>query len=274
MESKPQPIKPRAHGPWSVPAECLVVASAVAAAVWLAPTAHWRLTWFAAIAAFTLLGELTAVAVGSMYVSGSFLGILLAAVSFGGSPAAALGAITICAGWLHSREDGHMFRTNLATYIWFPLLTGAAFHAATSLTRDQRAGLLPARLRSVRARSLPQFLGIAGYGCYVQRTSLRAKVREAFAPVLSSGVGLGTSHGCRRVCVYHLGTVELIYFGIVLVVFQYLVGELLTSKRRSDALHRIAAADELTNLANREHFRAEVERRIGLARETRRPLLP
>ncbi|MGA9857134.1 MAG: hypothetical protein WBQ18_04675, partial [Solirubrobacteraceae bacterium] len=134
MEPQSQPIKPRSHGPLSVPTECLVVASAVAAAVWLAPTAHWRLTWFAAIAVFTLLGELTAVRVGSVSVSGSFLGTMLATVSLGGSPAAALGAITICAGWLHSREGGHWFRTNLATYIWFPLLTGAAFHAATSLT--------------------------------------------------------------------------------------------------------------------------------------------
>ncbi|MGA9859043.1 MAG: EAL domain-containing protein [Solirubrobacteraceae bacterium] len=235
----------------------------------MAPTAHWRLTWFAAIAAFTLLGEQTAVPVGSMFVSGSFLGMMLAAVSLGGTPAAALGAITICAGWLHSREGGHWFRTNLATYIWFPLLTGAAFHAATSLTHASPTALgfyLFVCAAFVLGLFL-NFLGIAGYGCYVHRTSLRAKVREAFAPVLSAELASALLTVAAAYVVYHLGTVGLILFGIVLVVFQYLVGELLTSKRRSDALHRIATTDELTNLANREHFRAEVERRIGAARE-------
>ncbi|HEX4009606.1 MAG TPA: EAL domain-containing protein, partial [Solirubrobacteraceae bacterium] len=55
------------------------------------------------------------------------------------------------------------------------------------------------------------------------------------------------------------------------VIFQYLVGELLKSKRRSDTLQRIAITDELTGLANREYFRQVVDQRIADARaaETR-----
>src|SRR5207302_853233 len=49
---------------------------------------------------------------------------------------------------------------------------------------------------------------------------------------------------------------------IVLVIFQYLVGELLTSKRRGEELQRIARTDELTGLANRERFRVRLAERI------------
>ena len=41
-------------------------------------------------------------------------------------------------------------------------------------------------------------------------------------------------------------------------IFQYLVGELLKSKRRSDKLQRIATTDELTGLGNREQFHAMI----------------
>ena len=46
-----------------------------------------------------------------------------------------------------------------------------------------------------------------------------------------------------------LGPVALALFALVLVIFQYLVGELLLSQRRSKELHRMATTDELTGLA-------------------------
>ncbi len=58
---------------------------------------------------------------------------------------------------------------------------------------------------------------------------------------------------------------------LVLVIFQYLVGELLTSKRRGDELHRMATTDELTGLPNREHFRTQLESHIKGASESQTP---
>jgi diguanylate cyclase (GGDEF)-like protein len=52
----------------------------------------------------------------------------------------------------------------------------------------------------------------------------------------------------------HLGLVGLALFAIVLVVFQYLVGELLVSQRRGEELEKLATTDELTGLANRNSF--------------------
>jgi diguanylate cyclase (GGDEF)-like protein len=60
-----------------------------------------------------------------------------------------------------------------------------------------------------------------------------------------------------------LHLIGLVMFGLVFAIFQYLVGELLTSRHRSEQLRRIATTDELTGLANRERFRQAVEERIA-----------
>jgi len=59
-----------------------------------------------------------------------------------------------------------------------------------------------------------------------------------------------------------LGVTGLAVLALVLIVFQYLVGQLLVSQRRSKKLHRMATTDELTGLANREQFRARVNEKI------------
>ena len=55
---------------------------------------------------------------------------------------------------------------------------------------------------------------------------------------------------------------------LALLIFQYLIGELLKSKQRGEKLHRIATTDELTGLANRERFRARLDERIASATTT------
>jgi diguanylate cyclase (GGDEF)-like protein len=82
---------------------------------------------------------------------------------------------------------------------------------------------------------------------------------ELFSAVLTLGA----------VYVYvHLGTVGLVLCALVFIIYQYLIGEMLTSKQRGDALQRAATTDELTGLANRESFRTAVETRIAKAGET------
>jgi len=68
-----------------------------------------------------------------------------------------------------------------------------------------------------------------------------------------------------------LGTTGLALFGLVLVIFQYLVGELLVSKNRSEKLHRMATTDDLTGLANRESFRTRLAREIETGTSEDRP---
>ena len=60
----------------------------------------------------------------------------------------------------------------------------------------------------------------------------------------------------------------IVLTGLTLLIFQYLIGELLKSKARGERLHHIATTDELTGLANRERFRARLDQRIASANET------
>jgi len=230
---------------------------------------RWELGPFLTIAAFTVVSDLTAVrAGGNMIVSGSFLGIVLAAVTLGGGPAAILGAVTISLGWLRSREEGLYFRNNFVNYACFPLVTGLAFHlwiSAAGVGRRSIAFYVFVFAAFVLALIL-NFSGVAGFGCYLERSSFVRKARDFLAPVLSAELFSALLTVAAVYVAYNLGTMGLIMFGGVLVVFQYLVGELLTSKRRSDALQRIATTDQLTGLANREHFRQVVEERIVAAR--------
>ena len=96
----------------------------------------------------------------------------------------------------------------------------------------------------------------------MERSSLMTKTRETLLPVLSAELVSALLTLIGAYVFIQLGTVGLVLFGLVLGIFQYLVGELLKSKRRSHSLQRMATTDELTGLANRERFREAVEQRV------------
>ncbi len=245
---------------------------------------RWNLPELAIITGLTVGSDLTHVQTGSskLRVSGSFLGIMLAAVLLGGGPAALVGVISIALGWLHSREVGHQFRNNLATYAWFPLIGGLVFYAvAVQLTNTAEfatvGGLtyivfapgayILVFIVFVLALAL-NFLMIAGYQCWLDGSSLRRRAEEALTPILASQLFSALLTVAAVYIVVNAGsttvnrTMALALFGLVLVVFQYLVGALLLSQRRAETMERMATTDELTGLPNRESFRNRVQAEI------------
>ncbi len=240
---------------------------AAAAVVVLGPGSnHWSPWPLLVITTYAIVSDLTSVDSGSsrLKLSGSFLGIMLAAVLLGGGPAACVGVVTIAVGWLRSREAPHYLLSNLATYAWFPLAAGLFFQGAVRVAgveAHEPGYYLIVFVTFVVALAL-NFLCIAGYRCYLDRSSLVQKARETVLPVLSAELFSDLLTVAAVWISVQLGTVGLALFGIVLVIFQYLVGELLTSKRRSEELQRMATTDELTGLANREFFLARLEQEI------------
>jgi diguanylate cyclase (GGDEF)-like protein len=239
-----------------------------------ASSARWQLAPFLVIAGMTVVSDLTSVEVSTkLNLSGSFLGIVLASVLLGGPPAALIGVLTIAAGWLRWREALHRLLTNLVVFAWFPLLAGLFFHALRDLAHVGPGGAgfyLLVFVTFVFALML-NFFAIAAYQCYVERSSLIEKVREAVVPVLSAEL---FSALLTMVAVYlaeTLDVVGLVLFALVLVIFQHLVGELLLSQRRSKELHRMATVDDLTGLANREHFRGKIDEEVTNCKATGRP---
>ncbi|MGO9819398.1 MAG: putative bifunctional diguanylate cyclase/phosphodiesterase [Solirubrobacteraceae bacterium] len=245
------------------------------AALFVALTAddyHWRVWPLVVITVFTIISDLTYVDTGSarLKVSGSGLGLVLAAVILGGGPAAVVGVLAISVGWLHSRESGHHFRNNLATYAWSPLLAGLFFASAIDATGvgPHAIGFYLLVFATYMVALTVNFVAVAGYTCYVERESLPQKTREAFVPVLSAQLLSALLAMGAVYLTYQLGTTGLAVLGLTFVIFQYLVGELLKSQQRSEELQRIVTTDELTGLANRERFREVMEERIRDARES------
>ena len=115
----------------------------VALVILTASSERWSLAPLAVIATLTVISDLTSVEAPStkLKLSGSFLGIMLAAVLLGGGPAAVVGVLSIAIGWLRWRESPHYLRNNLVAFLWFPLIAGAALVIFTA--SSERWSLAP-----------------------------------------------------------------------------------------------------------------------------------
>ena len=233
---------------------CALAAALVVAAV-TAHQARWELSSLLLLIALTTVSDLMSVATGAttLEVSGSFLGLILPPRS---CSAAALPPRSGCS---RSRSDG----------------SAPARHRITSeQPRDVR--MVPARRRAALpcvARAARLDSGEIGYYLLVFAMFVLAlgpqlpdggrlpvlsgrcprsgrSSREAFAPLLSSELFSA------------LLTMAAVYVAVhldrdpgsacsadLLVVFQYLAGELLTSQRRRSSCSGCATTDALTGLA-------------------------
>jgi diguanylate cyclase len=222
--------------------------------------------------------ELTAVSLesGVFIISGSFLGIMLAAVLLGGAQAVIVGLTTISIGWFRWREEPQHFRQNLVTFAWFPLLSGLLFHwasnapsvgAYSALSHEPWTYYLLVFATFVFALVL-NFSMVAAYKAMVSgKGSFLAKL-AAFQPTLSAELASAVLTVAAVFMINILHEAGLVVFAIVLVVFQFLVGELLLSQRRGEELRVSAATDDLTGLSNRKHFNDQVDIAIAAADET------
>ncbi|MGH2926789.1 MAG: putative bifunctional diguanylate cyclase/phosphodiesterase, partial [Solirubrobacteraceae bacterium] len=150
----------------------------------------------------------------------------------------------------------------------FPLLTGVAFHIvarAAGVAHTSVEFYLLVLGAFLLALTL-NFLQTAAYQCFLRGTSMRGTVRNVLMPVLAAELFSALLTVGAVYIDVRLGTIGIAFCGLAFLIFQYLVGELLKSKQRSDALHRAAVTDDLTGLANREQFRNVVEERIAAAR--------
>ncbi|HEX3832555.1 MAG TPA: EAL domain-containing protein, partial [Solirubrobacteraceae bacterium] len=226
----------------------------------------WSLPALALLAALALAGEFMVVDTsGRLEISASFLALVLAAVILGPGPAALIGALAITVAWRRFRWSPDVYLTNLTNFTWSPLLGGLFFHATSRLVDPSSASHYLLVFITYLVSMAQNFLIAAGYDCYQDRSSMIAKVRQMLLPVLSAELvtallTLAGAFGFDR-----LGIAGLALFGLVLGSFLYLMRELMTSKRRSEQLQRVATTDELTGLANRERFREVVEARIAAA---------
>ncbi|MGZ4181784.1 MAG: putative bifunctional diguanylate cyclase/phosphodiesterase, partial [Solirubrobacteraceae bacterium] len=234
--------------------------------------ANWNPAQLLVLATLTIISDITSVQVGGasrIRVSGSALGLMLGAALLGGAPAALLAAVSMLLGWLKLRVKLHYLVNNIAVYAALMLAGGLWFRAATGIlhTNPHEVDYYALAFVSFMALELLNFVFVVGYQCHLERSTLASKVPEVLLPVLPAELFSVALTVATLLVTVEIGTIGLALVAIVLVIFQYLVGELLTSKRRGEELQRIARTDELTGLANRERFRVRLAERIERARE-------
>lgn len=211
-----------------------------AAAGLLASDANWDLALFGVLLLFSLLSDLTAVSTQSkVKISGSFLALVVAMVFLGGSPAALIGVITILVGWFRWRDEGHFLLNNLLTYALFPLIGGLAFDAvvkALAVTPDEPSFYLLVLALFQIALAL-NFVLTAGYRAYMERIRFSKKLK-LLPPVLPSELASAVMAVGVAYIYHRIGLSAIALFGVVLVIFQYLLGQLLISQQRAEELER------------------------------------
>jgi putative nucleotidyltransferase with HDIG domain len=210
----------------------------IAVGVWQAPGADWNLVLFAVLLAFCVLSDLTAVeAQARVKVSGSFLALVVAMVLLGGPPAALIGVATILAGWPRWKESWDYLLNNLLTFATFPVVGGIAFGAAAKAlgvtSSDPVFYLLIFALFQLALAI--NFLMVVSYGCYVERTPFADKLR-LLPPVLPSEFASAMLAVGVTFIYDQIGIAAIALFGVVLVTFQYLLGQLLLSQQRAEEL--------------------------------------
>jgi putative nucleotidyltransferase with HDIG domain len=211
------------------------------AAVLLAPYSNWDLPLFAVLFAFSILSYLTAVSTESkVKVSGTFMALVLAMVFLGGTPAALMGVAATGVGWIARwRDEPHWLLNNLATYALFPLIGGVVFREVTQAAgiglTDATFYLLVFALFQFSLAI--NFVLVAGYRAYVERATFASQL-HVLPPVLPSEFA-SAMLAVAVAFIYHvIGIAAIALFGVVLITFQYLLGQLLLSQQRAEELER------------------------------------
>jgi putative nucleotidyltransferase with HDIG domain len=214
----------------------LLVVAAIA--IYEAPQGNWDIGLLLVLFAFAAFSDLTAITTNAqLKISGSFLALVLAMVFLGGPPAALVGVLTILVGWLRWRDEPHDLLNNLVTYATFPLLGGLAFTTIADRADVQSSEpvfyvMVFVLFQVVLALN---FVMTAGYGCYLERVPFREKLR-VLPPVLPSEFA-SAMLALAVAFIYHvIGIAAIALFGVVLITFQYLLGQLLLSQQRAEEL--------------------------------------
>jgi putative nucleotidyltransferase with HDIG domain len=164
--------------------------------------------------------------------------IVLGAVLLGGTPAALMGVVTILAGWVKHRYTGEGLLINLVTYAWFPLIAGLVFHATVDAAAIA-TGSLGYYLLIVAVFGLGlglDFVLIAGYACYVERSRFITKVQRGLLPVLPSEAAASMLALGFAAVYLQAGVAAVALLSVIILTFQYVVGALLVSQDRADEL--------------------------------------
>lgn len=216
-------------------AETVVLVTALALAGLTSTTEQWEPpALVAVILGLALASDLFAVSHHGQRISGSFLALVLAMALLGPAPAAAIGVASVLVDQVRSRNPGSLLLANLATFATFPLVGGLIIDAAGLAPGDAAFPLLV--IGVFLLTNLLNFVMIGGHHVFLTHDTLAGEFRKIFIPVLPSEIVSAVL--CALVASFYVrtGVAAIALMLLVLLVFQYLLRELLLSRERAERL--------------------------------------
>lgn len=213
-------------------------AAAIVAAVLLFEESTWHTWIFVFLLGFALVGDRLEVETRMVTISGAFLAIALAMVMLGPVPAMVIGLITTGVDALQRRPLPVYVISNIATFMTFPLLGGGLVYDL-----GDRLNLAPTDMEfgfivigAFLCANTVNFVQVATTRRFVDGTPVWQTTRLVHLPLFPSQIAVAM---LAAVIVYahaHGGGVALVFLVGVVVLYQYLLRELLLSKERAETL--------------------------------------
>jgi putative nucleotidyltransferase with HDIG domain len=220
-------------------AEAVILLGTLVAAIASSEAEDWQPFGLVLILlGLAVVSDLLALQHKTQRITGAFFAIVLAMALCGPAPAVMIGVVSVLVDGLRNRLAWHKLLTNLTSYSLIPLLGGLAIEAmarSTDLETDNLTFAFVVFGTFVLAHVLNFAMIAVGISMHLG-VPLSRQVRQIFVPVLPSELASAVLAVAVAILYRETGVAALALLALVLVVFQYLIRELLRSQRRAEEL--------------------------------------
>jgi len=218
----------------------LALAIASLGAVALRDTSHWDWSVLLVLTAVAIASDQIRTNAKGFRVSGGFLAIGIAMALLGPVPAAAINVLLTLVDGRRARSPRHWLVSNLAIAATYPLVAGLALYETARATglapRDISFALLV--VGGYLLANFLNFVGAAGARALIEGGTVGGALRRLFLPLLPNELASGAL-AAGIVCAYaRVGVVALGLLAMLVLLHQYLMGELLVSEERREELEQ------------------------------------
>src|SRR3954451_15554259 len=243
-------------------AEAVILAGTLLTAALVSDASDWRpLRLVLVLLGLAIVSDLLALQHTSQRITGAFFALVLAMALCGPAPAVLIGFVSVLVDSLRNRLAWHKLLTNLTVYSVIPLVIALGIEALEPVT-DLETNNLTFAFVVFGAFVLANVLNFAMISFDISvhlGIPVSRQVREIFVPVLPSELAGAVLTVSIAILYRETSLAALALLALVLVVFQYLIRELLRSQRRAEELAALqlgVLASMLETLALRDRMTA------------------
>ena len=243
-------------------AEALILLGTLAGAVASSEAEDWRPAGLVAILlGLAVVSDLLALQHKAQRITGAFFALVLAMALCGPAPAVMIGIVSVLVDSLRNRLAPHKVLTNTAVYAAIPFVVAVGIEALEGVT-DLETSNVTFALVVFGAFALSfalNFAMIAGDISVHTGIPVARQVRQILVPVLPVELASALLTVCVAVVYRETGLAALALFAVVLIVFQYVLREMLRSQRRAEELAALqlgVLASMVDTLAMRDRMTA------------------